>query len=158
MLEVLALKFSDADVTVDISVYNAARIVKLHGTMCCKGDSTDDRPHRRSQILSVPNELIPVPQICCYRWRNCVRLIQGRLIHGRTAHHLTFKTFCNGIASRSPERNRGMAEPSSNWKPARSTLTTFEILQSFNSLRVRWPSSAFIIPVRPITGRNCAIS
>ena len=61
VLEVLALKFSDADVTVDTSVYNPARINKLYGTMACKGDSTEDRPHRRSQILSIPHELIPVP-------------------------------------------------------------------------------------------------
>ena len=54
VLEVLALKFNDSVVTVDTGVYNAARITKLYGTMVCKGDSTEDRPHRRSQILSVP--------------------------------------------------------------------------------------------------------
>ena len=60
VLEVLALKFNDAVVTVDTSVYNAARITKLYGTMVWKGDSTEDRPHRRSQMLRTPNAIQPV--------------------------------------------------------------------------------------------------
>jgi hypothetical protein len=54
-LEALAYLFSDEAVKVDASTSNAARIFKLYGTTACKGDSTADRPHRRSAILSAPD-------------------------------------------------------------------------------------------------------
>ncbi|ETI69370.1 hypothetical protein [Neobacillus vireti] len=56
-LEALDFQFSSESVNVDRSVYNAARIWKLYGTMACKGDHTDERPHRLSQILTYPEEL-----------------------------------------------------------------------------------------------------
>lgn len=62
ILEVLALQFDDGKVKVDTAVYNAARICRLYGTLSCKGDSTSDRPHRRSEILSVPAGIMPVPE------------------------------------------------------------------------------------------------
>ena len=34
-----------------------ARITKLYGTMTRKGDHTPERPHRRSRILEIPDEL-----------------------------------------------------------------------------------------------------
>ena len=49
--------FSDERVTVDTANFNAARIWKLYGTVSRKGDSTPERPHRRSRILSAPDEL-----------------------------------------------------------------------------------------------------
>lgn len=60
ILEVVALRFNDAVVTIDTSVSNAARITKLYGTLVCKGDSTEDRPHRRSTILSTPDVVAAV--------------------------------------------------------------------------------------------------
>jgi len=48
---------SDERVTVDTANFNAARIWKLYGTMSRKGDSTPERPHRRSRIISTPAEL-----------------------------------------------------------------------------------------------------
>ena len=45
------------DVDIDLTVYNPARICKLYGTMARKGDSTVDRPHRRSCILETPASL-----------------------------------------------------------------------------------------------------
>ena len=59
-LKALAARFDTPAVTVDTSVYNASRISKLYGTWTCKGDDTDDRPHRVSRILSAPNEPEPV--------------------------------------------------------------------------------------------------
>lgn len=50
-------KFSNEAVKVDTSTYNAARITKLYGTIACKGDDTDTRPHRQSSILSAPDVL-----------------------------------------------------------------------------------------------------
>lgn len=48
-------KFSNKAVKVDTTTYNAARITKLYGTIACKGDSTESRPHRQSCIVSAPN-------------------------------------------------------------------------------------------------------
>ena len=45
------------DVDVDLTVYNPSRICKLYGTMARKGDSTGNRPHRRSCILEIPAHL-----------------------------------------------------------------------------------------------------
>ncbi|MEO8592310.1 MAG: hypothetical protein ABI759_03225 [Candidatus Solibacter sp.] len=46
-----------ADINVDLSVFNAARIVKLYGTMACKGDNLAERPHRRSRLLEIPDQM-----------------------------------------------------------------------------------------------------
>ncbi|WP_432354603.1 hypothetical protein [Sporosarcina sp. A2] len=56
-LVALDFQFSNEIVNVDKGVFNAARIWKLYGTMACKGDHTDERPNRVSQILSYPKEL-----------------------------------------------------------------------------------------------------
>lgn len=54
VLETLAFKFNDELVKVDTAVHNAARIWKLYGTMARKGDDTEERPHRVSKLLKVP--------------------------------------------------------------------------------------------------------
>ena len=56
-LEALDFLFSNKTVNVDKGVYNAARIWKLYGTMACKGDHTEERPHRLSKIINCPKEL-----------------------------------------------------------------------------------------------------
>jgi hypothetical protein len=53
----VAARCGTDDITVDLTVYNAARIVKLYGTLACKGDSIPERPHRRSRLLEVPPHL-----------------------------------------------------------------------------------------------------
>lgn len=55
--------FSNESVKVDIANYNAARITKLYGTMACKGDSTNERPHRRSKILYIPDDIVEVSAV-----------------------------------------------------------------------------------------------
>ena len=57
VLEVLSFKFSDERVSVDITTANAARIWKLYGTTARKGDSTEERPHRRSRLLKIPDAI-----------------------------------------------------------------------------------------------------
>jgi hypothetical protein len=52
--------FSDSTVQVDPSTYNAARIVKVCGTLAAKGDSLPSRPHRLSRPVDVPPEPQPV--------------------------------------------------------------------------------------------------
>ena len=47
---------SDDKVTVDLSVFNPARIWRIPGTMNCKGDDIPSRPHRMARILSFPEK------------------------------------------------------------------------------------------------------
>lgn len=54
VLRVLAERFDGPDGTIDTSVFNPARIVKLPGTLACKGEATAERPHRRAKVLEVP--------------------------------------------------------------------------------------------------------
>ncbi len=54
-LKALAARFSNRTVTVDTSVFNAARLVKLPGTVAVKGDATPERPHRRARLEKVPH-------------------------------------------------------------------------------------------------------
>lgn len=58
-LKALDFLFSDGDsgVVIDTTVYNAARIWKLYGTVSCKGDNIPERPHRKSRLLDVPNNI-----------------------------------------------------------------------------------------------------
>ena len=53
----IAARCAPDDVDIDLTVYNPARICKLYGTMARKGDSTADRPHRRSCILGIPRRM-----------------------------------------------------------------------------------------------------
>lgn len=68
VLAALADRFTDDTVAVDRSVHNAARIVKVVGTMSRKGDdlrdvaALEDRPHRRSEIVAAPDEIDAVPE------------------------------------------------------------------------------------------------
>lgn len=59
ILEALAFKFSDKAVEVDTTTCNAARIWKLYGTTARKGDDARGRPHRRSRLLKVTEEVAP---------------------------------------------------------------------------------------------------
>jgi hypothetical protein len=60
VLETLAAKFNADGVKIDTSVGNAARIAKIIGTIAGKGDSTPERPHRRSKVLKQPDECLVV--------------------------------------------------------------------------------------------------
>ncbi len=55
-LYALDSKFSNEKAQIDKTTYNPARITKMYGTIACKGDSTESRPHRRSRIVQAPNE------------------------------------------------------------------------------------------------------
>lgn len=54
VLRVLDCHFTDGAVKIDQSVGNPSRISKLPGTVARKGTSTEDRPHRTSKLLFVP--------------------------------------------------------------------------------------------------------
>jgi hypothetical protein len=53
ILQELARRHDTPRVKIDTKVYNPARVVKLYGTLSRKGDSTPERPHRRSRIIEV---------------------------------------------------------------------------------------------------------
>ena len=57
ILKTLADQFNDEWVKVDESVFNAARIMRLPGSMNRKGDHLPKYPHRLCQILSIPEPL-----------------------------------------------------------------------------------------------------
>lgn len=57
LLGTLDWHYSDDKVCIDTSVYNAARICKVYGTQSCKGDDTDERPHRFSGLLEQPESV-----------------------------------------------------------------------------------------------------
>ncbi|MDD3307943.1 MAG: hypothetical protein PHO29_12710 [Acetobacterium sp.] len=54
ILEGLDFRFSSDKAEVDRTTYNPARITKLYGTMACKGENTEERPHRQSKMLHRP--------------------------------------------------------------------------------------------------------
>ncbi len=57
-LGTLDFLYSNAQAQVDVTTYNPSRIVKLYGTKACKGDDTEERPHRWSKLVKVPAELV----------------------------------------------------------------------------------------------------
>jgi hypothetical protein len=59
-LSTLAARLNDATTTIDTTVANAARIIRVPGSLNAKGDSTPDRPHRRARLLSVPENPVTV--------------------------------------------------------------------------------------------------
>lgn len=62
-LAALAAIFDCAAVKIDQTVFNAARITKLYGTLVAKGDNTPDRPHRMARILSAPDTVQVVDRV-----------------------------------------------------------------------------------------------
>lgn len=62
-LKAMDQKYSNEFVHVDTSVSNPARITKLIGTPAVKGDSTEERPHRLSSLMKIPNEVIDTPLV-----------------------------------------------------------------------------------------------
>ena len=58
VLKSLAAKFDSDASKVDQGVFNAARIVKAYGSLACKGDSTEDRPHRLSKLIKCGDGII----------------------------------------------------------------------------------------------------
>ena len=61
-LEALNDRFGDEKLSIDRTVYNPARIWKLYGTLCCKGDDLPERPHRLARLIDVPEQVEIVPQ------------------------------------------------------------------------------------------------
>lgn len=56
LLRVLKAKFDTPAAEIDASVFNAARVMKVPGTLARKGPNTTDRPHRTSAVIEVPSD------------------------------------------------------------------------------------------------------
>src|SRR5262249_25247017 len=61
-IDVVAFYFAEHPKEIDRQVYNAARIWKVYGTKCRKGDDTPERPHRVSKLVHVPKRLVICPK------------------------------------------------------------------------------------------------
>lgn len=57
VLKSIAGRFDDEFVKVDTTVGNPSRIFKLYGTVARKGSNTEDRPHRLSRIITIPEKV-----------------------------------------------------------------------------------------------------
>ena len=57
-LEVLSNKFTDEYVKIDRALIDSNRILRLSGSMGCKGRNSPERPHRLAKILSTPKEIV----------------------------------------------------------------------------------------------------
>ncbi len=64
-LAALASRFDTPTVTLDRSVYNAARIWKLYGSVARKGEHLPERPHRLARLIETPDplELVTLAQL-----------------------------------------------------------------------------------------------
>lgn len=56
VLKKISQKFSNEHVEIDTTVANAGRVLKIPGTMACKGKSTKQRPHRVSRVIRTPKD------------------------------------------------------------------------------------------------------
>lgn len=56
-LHYLAMRFTDDIVDCDIKNKNAARLTKFYGAVSRKGGNTEERPHRKSEIVYIPKEI-----------------------------------------------------------------------------------------------------
>jgi hypothetical protein len=54
VLKALNQRFGDQRVQIDSTVAPAKQLVRLPGTLTCKGAATPDRPHRSSSVLKIP--------------------------------------------------------------------------------------------------------
>lgn len=52
-LYALAHQFNSEDATVDTSVYTKLQLIKLYGTVACKGEHTENRPWRQSYLMKI---------------------------------------------------------------------------------------------------------
>lgn len=59
--KMLAAIWTDDKVSVDTTVFNAARVWKIYGTISAKGSSTEDRPHRVAMLQAIPSPIDIVP-------------------------------------------------------------------------------------------------
>ena len=111
VLDALAQRFDDGKVAVDRSVHNPARIVKVIGTYCRKGDDlrdipdVEDRPHRRATFVDVPEQVDIVPE-------KLLRAVAGdeELASNRDGSHVHWDAALDDRIGNTPESVRSWLE------------------------------------------------
>lgn len=86
-LAALAERFDDDAVKVDRSVFNAARIVKLYGTVANKGDHLPSTPWRCARIRHIPASLEVVPRELLEALAAEVRVSERPRLNGHARLH-----------------------------------------------------------------------
>ncbi|MDE4908177.1 hypothetical protein L0665_06085 [Methanogenium marinum] len=108
-LSVLDALFSDDSVHCDTANFNAGRIWKLYGTMACKGDNTDARPHRKACIISAPERPVVVPDTVLRNLADSIPLSPPAVEKGRRRESpdLCYWLEKNGIAVKNEQPWQG---------------------------------------------------
>ena len=65
VLRYLSKHFSNDHVEIDTSVANPGRVLKIPGTMACKGSNTAERPYRISRVLKMPTGDLSIVPLGC---------------------------------------------------------------------------------------------
>lgn len=89
VLAKMEAEFGNEAISVDQSVFNAARITKLYGTKVRKGFDTDERPHRMSKIVFVPKKLRVLTLEQMNEWApppTGANVVEGRSAGGRASN------------------------------------------------------------------------
>ena len=86
-LKELDRRFTDDESTVDTTVFNAARIWKLPGTFARKGDDTKERPHRRAEVICLPDKLEVVPYDLLFDLAVEPPAVEPKPMNGATGHY-----------------------------------------------------------------------
>jgi len=73
-IEAVEFKFRNDKVNIDLKVYNPGRIFKVYGTTARKGDSTKERPHRKSYLFEgLPEKLKEVRKVSLDQLKSLVK-------------------------------------------------------------------------------------
>ena len=96
------LRDADLGCNLDATVYHPARIFKLYGTIACKGDNTEDRPHRQSKVW--------LPE---------------------TVERVSFDDLEKAILGKVPKRDTATSTPASTSPKKRDTKGKNETLESY---------------------------
>ena len=102
VLRAFAGRFSTTGASVDTSVYNPSRILKLYGSLAMKGENTPEHPHRVASI-DITN---PPPDVD---------------VIARLAERAGHRMKAESPASSPPQRERTAPRPGTPWSDWRST-------------------------------------
>lgn len=96
-LEVLSNKFTDEDVKIDRALIDSNRILRLPGSVGCKGRDSIERPHRLAKVLSTPKEIVRMKreQIDAFNTKYAIKVeqTQRRQFNGTPYEQFNLREF-----------------------------------------------------------------
>ncbi len=107
-LSVLDMWFSTNEAKIDTSVFNPARITKLYGTMTHKGANTQERPHRASRIIRMPEHIEETSMTLVRNVADVRRHMVAplrRILGSEMARHSIWSNSCQSIPYRLSRRS-----------------------------------------------------